>query len=78
MSNKPIILITNATGNTAAAVIRQTISKNDGSAIIRVGGPFRDYKKLKQFEAINNVEIVDLDLKDKESVRKALQVRFYC
>jgi uncharacterized protein YbjT (DUF2867 family) len=78
MSNKPIILITNATGNTAAAVIRQIITKNEsGSAIIRIGGPFQDYKKLKQFEAINNVEIVDLDLKSKESVRKALQVSKY-
>jgi uncharacterized protein YbjT (DUF2867 family) len=71
-NNKPVILITGATGNTGAAVVRHMIRSAPKDYIIRAAS--HDEAKLKRlFGKETNLELIRMDFKDKTSIRAALK-----
>ena len=73
-NNKPVILITGATGNTGSAVVLHMIRSAPKDYILRATS--HDEAKLKRlFGKESNLELIRMDFKDKTSVRAALKVR---
>jgi len=71
-NNKPVILITGATGNTGSAVVRHMIRSAPKDYILRAAS--HDEAKLKRlFGKETNLELIRMDFKDKNSVRAALK-----
>jgi uncharacterized protein YbjT (DUF2867 family) len=72
-NNKPVILITGATGNTGSAVVRHMIRSAPKEYILRAAS--HDEAKLKRlFGKETKLELIRMDFKDKNSVRAALKV----
>ncbi len=72
-NNKPVILITGATGNTGSAVVRHLLRSPPKDYVLRAVS--HDEAKLKRlFGKESNIELIRMDFKDKTSIRAALKV----